>query len=65
MDWTQEQINSVINKTKNEVCAALTMLHSKVPVDHVKTIEHAVSLIEHLFKHSEYSAYYTEIKENK
>ena len=63
MDWTQEQINTAVNASQKEVCAKLAIMHSKLGVhneEDAKTLEHAISLIAHLFKHSEYSAYYTE-----
>ena len=63
MDWTQEQINSAIFAAQKEVCARLAMMHSKLGVhneDDAKTLEHAISMITHLFKHSEYAAYYVE-----
>jgi hypothetical protein len=63
IDWTQEQINSAIFASQKEVCAKLAMMHNKLGIhndEDAKTLEHAISLIAHLFKHSEYAAYYTE-----
>lgn len=63
IDWTQEQINSAVFAAQKEICARLALMHSKFGVhneDDAKLIEHTISLITHLFKHSEYAAYYTE-----
>lgn len=59
MDWTQMQINTLIANSYRSVCTELILLRDALP-SHVdaSAIDHAVSLLNHLFQQSPYASCY-------